>query len=430
MMTKSPIPQKSGRNHQNGFVLMGSVVLLFFISVLLAAAFLRTNIELTSSERRISTQQAFYGAEAGMDRAIFQLRRNINWRPTAADVNVPVDRIAGDDTTVLAYYTIQASANTQVFQGLDTLWVRSTGQNARRNVAGVPPTPRAVEARVWVQNPAAFLFSTLGNLKIYSGSTIQDDILGRNIDFYVNNNLPPAQRSITMTGKVNYLSSVTRYNNSYVNGGGGVSRQLIPAMTFSGIDLDYYRLIAQGANGRYYSSGNQTLDLSSVDSTIDIVLVEGGGNLTVSGTYDHSIIVIADGNITITNNIMPDASLAETPQIGLMANRDVIIAGSAPNNLNVEAFLLANGNGTSNGRFRALGTRGTKGTLNFHGSIAVRGESSATAIDTNVYNTRNYSFNDQLRDNRSIPYLLYIANIVPGTWREVDDPNNAPFPPS
>ena len=131
------------------------------------------------------------------------------------------------------------------------------------------------------------------------------------------------------------------------------------------------------------------------------------------------MVFVATGNIYIDGNVNSGGSAEHPPQIGLLAARDVIIPASAPSNLNLEAFVLADG-----GSFTAERTV-TKNNLNFKGAMAVRGKSTGLAIDLNAYQTRNYDYNNNFTSS-SIPFLPSIANVV--RWQEVSPYDT--FPPA
>ncbi len=403
------------RRRKGGFTLLASVVLTLFIGILIGAAFLSMNMQLKESDDRIDAHDAFYTAEAGLEYAVFMLRQQSSWRPAPGFAD-ELRSVPADSTTLMGTYTLQVE-DAPVYQGWPSVWVRSSGTDR------VSRVPRTIVARVIIQSPTNYLVFTLGDLVIRSGAQYEYDLLARDIDFQVDTALPSGPgHDIAIDGRLSYMREV-RGNVDITNPANGVTitggTHLSPAITFTGVDLDYYRGLAQAAgnyvNSSYTYSG--TMDRTSLSSSNGVVFVEG--DLHISGTYDDNMVFVATGNIYIDGNVNSGGSTANPPQIGLLAARDVIIPASAPSNLNLEAFVLADG-----GSFTAERTV-TKNNLNFKGAMAVRGKSTGLAIDLNAYQTRNYDYNNNFTSS-SIPFLPSIANVV--RWQEVSPYDT--FPPA
>ncbi|MCA9407974.1 MAG: hypothetical protein H6755_07495 [Candidatus Omnitrophica bacterium] len=422
---------KSNLRNNNGYVLLGAVFLTLFLAILLSSSFLRSSVELDSSDLRTASQKAFYAAEAGIEQALFETRRNPDWLPAAAGP-VEVQVIDGGTTYSGGYYILEKGALVDIGVNEQAVWVKSTGSNAAIDGSGNIVDERVnkvILARFRVQNPASFLFSTMGDLNVVSGATVEDAILGRDVNFLIDQGLADSDpnKYIEVNDTVNFLRDVTGEESGYVNPDGTpVSTNLIESMTFAGVDVDKFKNQAS-LTGVIVSAGD-TIDLGALSlAGVDIVFAEG--DLTVSGNYDHSMIVVADGDIKIMGDVLPDGLADPIPQIGLLAKDNVIIPKSAPSDISIEAFVMADGGADdAAGQFIAEGdiTKASerKGSLNFKGAIAVRGDSTDPAINLNIYQNRDYEFNDMLVNNRSIPYLPFIANIISGTWQEVFPPND------
>ncbi len=401
---------------QGGFTLLASVVMTLFLGVLIGSAFLSMNMQLKESDQRILSHDSFYTAEAGVEYAVYMLRQNINWRPvpslTAQLLSNPTD-----PTTNIGTYTVRVQ-NAPLYNGWPSVWVRSDGIDRLTQV------PRSILARVIIQSPTNYLAFTLGDLTIRSGAQYDYDILARDVDFQIDTAQPPGTpaHDITIDGKVSYMRNI-RSNvdiTKPVNGvtiSGGTSPA--PAITFTGLDLKYYQKLASSAgqtkpSNYSYSGGIDRTKLSSANGVVFV-----NGDLHIDGTFTENIVFVATGNIYIDGNITSGAASGPKPQIGLFAAKDVIIPSSAPNNINIEAFILADG-----GSFVADKSV-AKNSLNFTGAMAVRGKPVGLGIDLNAYQTRNYKYNNDFSSS-SIPFLPSIANVV--RWQEVS-PNDA-FPPA
>ena len=71
------------KKSNSAFVLILSVTLVLFLGILLSAALLRTQMQLQESDQRLDSQRAFYAAETGIERSLFEIRQNPQWRSTA-----------------------------------------------------------------------------------------------------------------------------------------------------------------------------------------------------------------------------------------------------------------------------------------------------------------------------------------------------------
>lgn len=413
-------------NNQTGAVLLVSLLILAFLTTLLGAAMLRSNMQVKEVVSRRQVQEALYAAEAGVNRAVYELRQNPVWRvaspvpPEYTDVVLDHD-VSGTATTIGYYSILEVKDNPVKFQGWDTVWIIVRGADRDNEVT------KTLKALAIVDNPTRFLISTLGTLQITSGSNLNADVLATDINFAVNESLPSPSNEIHMGGDVLYINTVKNATNPAV-----FFDPMSPApvkttsITFPGVNLPKYHDLAvslQATNLSYVhpNASRLDVDLSNLDGlspgTGDFApkLIYSPGDVYLSGEYDHSITVVAGGNIYINGNIVPDSTAAGArPQIGLFASRDVQIPASVASggeDLNIEAFVLADG-----GTFSAEGPKFSKGTLNFNGAIFVRGRGT-NSVDLNVFRNRTYDFNANLNTNRSIPFLPFIVNIV--QWQEI-----------
>lgn len=422
----------TGIHSERGLALLTSLFILVVLSMLLAVAFLRSEMQMRRTAQRKVVQEAFYSAEAGLERAVFELRRNPTWRPgeggEPAVVDARLNLVPNDDTTTIGFYSLTI-ADGETYNGWDTLWIRSIGRDSLQELT------RVITARVIVENPARFLVSTMGDLRIGSGAKIETDILGKDVYFDVNTALQPEDQKIEIDGDVFYISSINNANHPAIEYGPDSEIHQSPSITFAGVDVGRYRDLADKLSKKgegVYDSGDLTVDLSNLDAlgnqpNFKPLLIFAEGDITISGEYEHSLLVVAGGNVYIEGDITPDAMQTVRPQIGIFAKKDLIIpagAVSGGGDLELEAFVMADGDGASDGIFFAEGAKGSLGTLSFKGAIAVRG-AGRTGVDLNAFSVRDYKYNLDLTANRTIPFSPFIVNVI--EWNET--PLNADFPP-
>jgi len=400
--------------------------LVLFLSIFLSISLYRSHLQLRSIDLKRASLYAFYAAEAGIDDAIFELRSNLNWPLTPPDedgnrvgfTNKPLIWQEGTPQQEnIGSYSVTVKPGL-LFNNIPTVKLESTGQNTGN--PGEPIVTRRIQARVAIQNPANFFTSTVGSLVFASGAVVGTpafpaNILARDITFNVNTGLPVGdpRRSITVNGDVEYIRNLSGYPDPDVTVSGDVTQR--PPITFVGVDLNRYRNLAQ-ASGRYIPSDfviSGDIDWGSLATGNGLVFVEG--NVHIQGTVKQSIHIVAAGNIYIDGNIEYDPMAPIRPQIGLSASGDVIIPAGSPNNMNVDALIIADG-----GTFQAEYAGVPKGTLNFEGVIAVRGSGIDTAISLNVFSNRNLVYDAALNNSPTVPFMGSLVNII--QWQDMDIP--------
>ncbi len=412
--------------NKNGAILLLSLIMTVFLTLLLGAAMLRSNVQVREVTNRRQLQQAFYAAETGIDVAVFNLRENAAWRPgqggIPAIINEPFDvPIAGVRQTI-GFYSIDVQT-APIFNGWNSCLITAEGQDSQHIIT------RRIQARVIVESPTRFLISTLGPLHFASGAVLDADTLARDVFFDINPALTAPQNEIHLNGDVFYINSATNATNAAVIFDSGKNIVRSAAITFAGVDTNRYQTLAQNfqiSNTGLHYIGNLPVDLNNLSSLnpnpgkpFNPRIIYATGDINISGQYSDSILIVAAKNIYIDGDVVADTSVSTTPQIGLFAKGDVIIpTTTAPTGtLNIEAFVLADGGiPGSQGTFVAQGPKFSKGQLNFTGSISARG-TGPTAVDLNAFNTRVYNFNPDLNNNRTIPFTPFIVNIV--EWQEI-----------
>ena len=418
-------------NNSHGYLLIMSLAVALFLTILLGAAFMRSIQQLQEADQRRAVHQAFYTAEAGVDRALFELRRDPDWKPgsngVAAIVDVALNSTPGDDTTTLGLLSIEVEDGPEIERLGETKWVRSIGRDIDSSLE------RVILAQVLIDDPSRFLLSTPGALRFKSGASVEADVLAQDLFFDVNVTLPDGQREISVDGDVLYIDELNPsdpQSDPDINISGDVT--LYPSVTFPGVDVNRYDTLVSGldAMSAYKEDGDLTLDLSNLQTLVDDPLftprlIFATGDVRVSGEFDSSLLVVAGGNIYIEGDVVPDSLASGEPQLGLFAKRDVIIPDGAVGtggDLNLEAFVIADGSDGANGEFRADSSTGL-GDFNFTGAISVRGGGgSQTGIDLSVFAARNYTH----KANIAVPFSPFIANII--SWQE--STRAAQFPPA
>jgi len=382
-----------------GFLLITSVFTVLFLGLVIGISLMRSEIQLRQMDLRRASLSAFYAAESGVESAIYQLRINPGWRE-----GFPETPLMDNENRTIGFYNLFIRDG-EPLMNRPTVWVLSIGTDGERRVR------RFIRARLAVENPASFFTFTVGDLVLGSGANINGSIFGRDVRFEVNYALPENLRWINVDNNVFYTRNIINRNDPFVRINGTVEQR--PPATFVTLDLNRYRELAK-ANGSYINGDftyNGEINRQNLGTQNGLVFVEG--NLYISGRVTEPIHFVSAKNIYITVDLTYVESEEISPQIGLSAFQDVIISQNAPDDIEIEAFIYANG-----GLFRAEGSYTSKAKLNFNGAITVRGKKGErTSVNLNVYRERHYHYDINLQRNLQIPFMSFLADLI--SWEEL-----------
>lgn len=433
--------------NKKGFILLASIFLVLFLGIFLGISLMRADLQLRSMEYRRASLYAFYAAEAGIDEAVFELRKNLNWNAGFTNRSL-VWQMPDQVSETVGDYTVTV-ASALLIGNVPSVWVRSEGRN--NPVGSQVQITRVIFARIALMTPADFFASTPGDLRLFSNLNMTGSVYGRKIIFDVDYSRKHDERFIRVTRNVNYdnvQGGYTYYPTSppsgqpavqtYVNVGGLTP---VDPITYVGLDLATYKDIAQNQGGKYIlnpddgdadtyehafecCSGDINWQNPNITTYNGLVYIDG--DLRIKGHVTESIHFIASGDIYIDDNITSDPDLVTglEPQIGLSSAKDVFINSIAPSNrLEIDAYIMADG-----GVFTAKGGANTKQDLIVEGVVVVRGREGVTSsIALNVYRNRIYTHDAQLRTSMNIPYLTH-PYVRVYSWKEVKPTDQFPPP--
>jgi hypothetical protein len=151
------------------------------------------------------------------------------------------------------------------------------------------------------------------------------------------------------------------------------------------------------------------------------------GDLTLAGTLDGRVTLVADGNINITNHIRYASNPTNTPSndaLGLISRKDIIIKKNAPKNLEIYAHLIAEGGLTASandGMFTVenYDTRLTSAcsNLNVYGGIVQNYRGPVGTTGGKGY-LKNYMFDTRFVTNPPPHYPVVGDKYYCGGWRD------------
>jgi len=152
------------------------------------------------------------------------------------------------------------------------------------------------------------------------------------------------------------------------------------------------------------------------------------GDVTLAGTLDGRVTIVAEGNINITNHIRytynptNSASTNNNDALGLISRKDIIVKANCPANLDIYAHLIAEGGltaSTSDGMFTVENatTRSGCGNLNVYGGIVQNYRGTVGDTSGHGY-LKNYWFDSRFATNPPPRYPVIGDKYYCGGWRD------------
>jgi hypothetical protein len=151
------------------------------------------------------------------------------------------------------------------------------------------------------------------------------------------------------------------------------------------------------------------------------------GDLTIAGTLDGRLTLVADGNINITNHIRYAVNPTNAPSndaLGLISRKDIIVKANCPKNLDIYAHLIAEGGLTTtanDGMFTVENydsrLSSACGALNVFGGI-VQNYRGAVGTTSGYGYSKNYMFDTRFATNPPPHYPVVGDKYYCGGWRD------------
>lgn len=421
--------------NKKGIVLITSYIVIAVLTILGAAFISRSISEMRIAEREQNSIQAFYLAEAGIDYALDRLRSTGN---TSGQRSSSLQNIGTYDCTW------QRIGSTSAWE------VISTGT--------VGDTRRSIRVELQPDTFARYLYFTDDEHFRWYGWRlpvwfVTGDTLGgplqTNGHFHISGN--------PIFSDPNFHKPIKSEDDfiTYMNGGWAKNSTLTsnPPYDFpvfqEGLQLGAENapfpskaldLRTAAVQDGTMLTGPTTIVLKN-DGTMDVTnphngwvtqnmalpsngaLFINGGDVFISGTLSGQLSVGTNRNIVITDNVKynsdPRTNPTSTDTLGLIAERDVIINNDAPNNIEINASMMALGNsftvedwweGPPKDTMTVFGgiiqdERGPVGTFNPETNSRISGYS------------KDYQYDARLMTNPP-PFYPTTGDYVVVTWRE------------
>ena len=345
------IPLTRTRQNGQGFVLILSLLYSFLIIAFLGAFLVILTGGLQQANKATESMRAYYAADAGLANAFMQLRAAPAF-PVAFNVNNASYSVGPNNLN--GSYAVAVTTNNATWPTY-TLASRGTFGNTTKTLT---LRVKATSYARWNYLSVTEISPTWGTLWWVTGMYAEGPV-HTNGQFNI-------WGSPIYNGPVSQVSPTIHYGNGgpptdNPNFQQGLSLSADP-IAFPTVELlTSVQNAAAQAQG-ISLTGNTTVTLVS-DGTMKVTnlakswnnksmaiptngaLYVNNGDVTVQGTMKGQLTIATNKNVWINGNIRyntdPRTNPTSTDLLGLVASTDVIVTQSAPNNLEIDAYIVS-----------------------------------------------------------------------------------------
>jgi hypothetical protein len=427
------------------------MVMVLILGAMGAASFFQVYVNYRNIDWREAETEALYSAQTAVEELADVAQDGGSWQAPTVPGNPPLFQLpavyfSGGQPAWRPVYSKETAADkrkvgeykvefkNQAAQSVGSPWQLLycviTARNIPRPQASA--VTRTIDVMIKAQSPLNFFMTTISQLTIGDGTTINGPVMAPVVIIHSGNN-----GAIQINGSVSYTSSLTiqrpggpqnsstftaaNYSNGSVNITGVIQPQNIKFVT---IDLssasNKNRQIAIQDQTIHYGAWpvpGAVFTRASLGPTGNNGIYYATGDITFpqAATFSESMSFFSEGDIHIRGNLQPAAG--SNAKLALCAQGTIYI-DSAPGTVNLlltSVFMLANG-GVKTGPYVAPNIFNS---LTITGAMSFRGLSGVSAIGLNNYIFRTYNQigNPYLNPPPGINYLSSIVE-----WSMRGDP--------
>lgn len=333
--------------NQTGSSLVLALIVTFMLITLVTIVVHFSNTELKSAQKQERQTSAYYIAEAGVERAIYEINQSLqndgvpppqlsdsNFKGGAYEVTI-TPKTNGPDYNENIGYTIESIGTYEQEEEKISKWVRQP--------IGPPnPTPDG-------EKPSPFNFAVYA----YENAKISSLLNGIKVDGDIH-----ANDNVMLSGNTDVTNgssvSSTYLNNINVNG--AIEKTTYEPIPQPQFDFDYAREQAK-KNGFYISlKNNANISLLGLAPTDKVIFIDG--NLTQIG-LDLLGIALQDRTIIVNGNFTGALELGGNSKLNLIVSKDINFLGLITG-LQVNGILYAQGDIKTDGYIKVDGYMGAK----------------------------------------------------------------------
>ncbi|MDD5136016.1 MAG: hypothetical protein PHX20_00685 [Candidatus Omnitrophica bacterium] len=338
---------------KRGFILVFALVIIMLVILSLAALFVISYNDLVMSNTIIRGMRAYYIAEAGLAQRFMDMRSQDP--PVGGTLGpTPFALVGGDSGTYSTTVTPVAVGT------LSTYRVDSVGlyKNISRQVS-ITVTQRSYSSFAYLTNLEGQLF-WWGQENVWF--TSRDRLTGplhSNDQFNIFGDPIFEGPVSSVSNSINYYhggppDDNPEFRGSLTLGALGIqmpstANMLTPISTSVQSAYSYggrtdITFLADGTMN-VYNVGKYGSNITNVALPANGLIYVSGGNANVQGTVNGSVTIGCANDINIVGNILyntdPRDDSTSSDMLGLVASNSVVISASAPNDLEVDAYIVA-----------------------------------------------------------------------------------------
>ena len=455
MMDRSPQRRKGGGTmkgiqpvcrRQEGYALLYVVCFLFLAVGLVAAILPLSSNHRKIAQRQVDMERAMYVAEAGLERSARYLDSNI---ATIAAVTITNGSIGQG-----SYSSMIKQLNWYTFSIICTGTVNNVSRVVRLDHVS---QPTYAEFSLWSSNNGVVWFApgdvfnghVHANDALYfmnpggtSGPTFHDAC-----DSFANYYYSKTGSSQVKNGSLAGVTFDKGFQlNAYEGRMADVDFKSVSAQSLLNDAINNSGLVLQGTSTLTFNGGTLSINnsrhtptsFSYTPNSNGIIYVQtvtsgttstragraylAGGDVTGKLTIVTEESMYVRGHILYTND--PRIDPTSTDALGLIAGGDVVVDTTAPNNLEIDAVMMATGLLAGSGSFgvKNYDSGSPRGTLTLYGGIVQKVRGAVGTLDANGQTatgySKRYSFDPRFIDNPP-PYYPAIKNKLQWSgWHE------------
>jgi Tfp pilus assembly protein PilX len=427
---------------EQGSVLVGVMCFLFLATGLVTTILVLGSNHRKISQRQVNMEQAMDVAEAGMERGARFMESNVVAITGSSTGNTNGTGAVGSGT----YNFVITRTNTTTYNLTST----GTVNNVSRTVSlRRVYQPTYAEFALWSSNNASLYFK---DGEVFNGHVHSNGQL-----YFDNSGGGPIFHSYVTSLASSYVGDITGIEfdkgltlNSYQGSMADVDFNSAASTSLKNIATSNNGLVLDGnttitLNGGTLSiintrKGWSTAHTYTLPATENIIYIKDSNTGSVStqagtayltgGSVNGRLTIVTESDMYVQGNITYASNPVTNPNsddaLGLISRSDVWVDTSAPNNVVIDAAIMATGlaSGTD-GSFGVINynSGSPRGTLNVYGGIVqlIRGAvgqfNTSSGTTTHGFE-KNYSYDPRFIVNPP-PYYPTIANKVEfSQWRE------------
>ena len=340
---------KNLRTNEKGIVLILTLLYIFLISAFLGSFFLIVSGGLRQANSNVNLIKAYYVADAGLADSFMALRSfanppntftKINANYSMGNVTGSYQAVATSNGVTWPIYTIVSQGTISNVTKTLTLRVQQVSYNRWFYLSNteICPIPGWGNVPLWwvtgmLTTGPVF---TNGQLNILGSPIFDGPVAQVNnaINYYhggLPNDNPNFAGGLSLGAPPIYFPQAELINNIQSNAG-------ITVTGNTTIQLNADGTMNVTNAGRNWNNTNMAIPAGSA------IYVQNG-DATVKGTLNGRLTIGSNRNININGNILyhsdPRTQPTSTDMLGLVALQNVIVTNAAPNNLEVDASIVA-----------------------------------------------------------------------------------------